>query len=260
MTSFELLAAFYFAGLGVAAVAAPVSCRRRAGVMALCGGIAAAVATIGRGGSESLRWWLPHAYLVAGYWIPTLLTRPPVAGGTRFEQWLMGSDRRCRRVLPGVPAPLVHLTELAYLLCYPLVPASFIVVYSLGTTADIARFWVAVLAAGFACYVTLPWLPSRPPRLLAGAGGSRDLGAVNAFVLGRVSHQLNTFPSGHVAVSCAAAGALWPVSPPAGLVVAVIAAAVAVGAAAGRYHYVADVLLGAAVGALALAASLIRTA
>jgi hypothetical protein len=255
MTSFELLAVFYFAGLGIAAAAAPVSPRRRAAVMVLCAGIAAAIGTIGRLDGAILRWWLPHLYLVAGYWIPALLTPASLTGATRFEQWLTGSDRRCRQMLPDVPTPLVHVTELAYLLCYPLVPASFIVVYSIGSAGDVERFWVAVLAAGFACYVTLPWLVSRPPRLLAATAQSRDLAMVNAFVLGRVSHQLNTFPSGHVAVSFAAAGALWPVSPVGGVTVAVIATAVAVGAAAGRYHYVADVLLGGAVAAMALAVS-----
>jgi hypothetical protein len=257
MKSFELLAVFYFAGLGLAALAAGASWRRRAAVMALCAGMAAVIAAISRSG-ELVRPWAPHAYLVAGYWIPALLTPASLMSGTRFERWLVGSDRRWRRLLPDVPAPFDHLTELAYLLCYPLVPFSFVVVYSMGSAPDVDRFWVAVLAAGFACYATLPWLLSRPPRLLAGAGDSHDLRAVNAFVLGRVSHQLNTFPSGHVAVSLAAAGAVWPVWPLAGLAVALIATAVAIGAAAGRYHYVADVLFGAAVGATALVVSWVR--
>ena len=72
----------------------------------------------------------------------------------------------------------------------------------------------------------------------------------NVFVLGRVSHHLNTFPSGHVAVSVAAAisaGTIWPL---AGGVLGIIAVGVAVGAASGRYHYIVDVLLGLAIGVL----------
>jgi membrane-associated phospholipid phosphatase len=74
---------------------------------------------------------------------------------------------------------------------------------------------------------------------------------VNRFVLGRVSHHLNTFPSGHVAVSVAAAISAGRVWPAAGVVLGAVAAAVAVGAVVGRYHYLADAVLGAALGAAA---------
>jgi len=74
-------------------------------------------------------------------------------------------------------------------------------------------------------------------------------------VLNRMSHRLNTFPSGHVAVTIAAALSLWPVSPPAAAVVGAIAGGVAVGAVTGRYHYVLDVLAGALVGVLSAAAA-----
>jgi membrane-associated phospholipid phosphatase len=67
-------------------------------------------------------------------------------------------------------------------------------------------------------------------------------------VLARVSHQLTTFPSGHVAVSIAAALALIPVSVGAAVVSGVTAAMIAVAAVAGRYHYAVDVVLGALVG------------
>src|SRR5687767_10469537 len=198
MTSFELLAVMYFAGFGVAAAAADVPWRRRGAVMTLCFVLAATIAGIGQGGADTLRGWVPHAYLITGYWVPALLTRR-LARATPFERWLCGSEQRLRPLLPAMAAPFVHVTELAYLLCYPLVPASFLVVWLLGSAHDVDRFWVAVLTAGYACYATLPWLLSRPPRLLADAGSSGDVAAINVFVLGRVSHQLNTFPSGHVA-------------------------------------------------------------
>ena len=56
------------------------------------------------------------------------------------------------------------MVELAYLLCYPLVPLSFAVVWLKGSPGDIERFWLTVLVAGYGCYATLPWLVSRPPR------------------------------------------------------------------------------------------------
>ena len=69
-------------------------------------------------------------------------------------------------------------------------------------------------------------------------------------VLDRASHGLNTFPSGHVAVSVAASLSVWPVSPAAAIVFGVTSAGVAVGAVVGRYHYVPDVVIGAAVGVI----------
>ena len=77
------------------------------------------------------------------------------------------------------------------------------------------------------------------------------VGRLNALVLARVSHRWTTFPSGHVAVAWGAAIALLRVWPAAGGVVAVVALGVTVGAAAGRYHYVIDVLLGLVVAAIA---------
>lgn len=251
MNAFELLAVAYFVALGLGSTAAAVPWGRRRAVAALSLAVAAFIAAIAFHGSLALRVWAPHAYLVAGYWVPGLLAcRVTVA--TRFESWLAEVDGHLRPRLPGLPPLLTHVTELAYLLCYPLVPASFLVIWMRGNLADATRFWVAVLVAGYACYVTLPWLLSRPPRLAAGIGPIQPVAALNAFVLGRVSHQLNTFPSGHVAVSLAAAGALWQVSPTVSVIVGGMAVAVAVGAAAGRYHYVTDVWIGAVVAGAAL--------
>jgi hypothetical protein len=255
MAAFELVALVYFAAIAAAAAAVPGPAARRRAVAVAALVAAAAVAGIAVSGVDVMRAWLPHAYLVAGYWLPGLLATG-VAHPTRFETWLTHSDERLRARLPAVPAWLRHVTEAAYLVCYPLVPLSFAIVWARGSSADVAWFWVAVLLAGYGCYASLSWLVSRPPRLAAGPPhAARDVGAVNVFVLARVSHQLNTFPSGHVAVSTAAAVALARVSPAAGAFVGAVAVAIAVGAAAGRYHYVADVALGAAVALVALVAA-----
>lgn len=255
MASHEWLAVAFFVGLSLAAAAAPVPWHRRLSVAALAAGVAVTVVLIAVLGSLALRAWAPHVYLVAGYWLPGLLVARSVEP-TRFEQWLVRSDVTLRRQLPSIPHSLAHVTELAYLLCYPLVPLSLAIVWTRGTEADVQRFWVAVLAAGYACYVSLPWLVSRPPRLTPLAPPALPTPparALNVFVLGRVSHELNTFPSGHVAVSSAAAAMLAPLSPGIAAIVGAIALAIAIGAVAGRYHYVVDVLFGFAVAAASVA-------
>ena len=193
------------------------------------------------------RLWLPLGYLVSGYWLPALMVRGKagIVPSLRFEAWLARSDGALRPWLPSMPSWLVPITELAYLFCYPLVPIAFALAWTRGTPQDLDRFWVAVLLAGFASYVTLPWLLSRPPRATSPPPvDPRGLRGINTFVLGRVSHGWNTFPSGHVAVSWAAALSLARVWPEAGAIVALVAAAIAVGAAAGGYHYVVDVAAG----------------
>jgi membrane-associated phospholipid phosphatase len=200
-------------------------------------------------GSAAVRAWTGHLYLVAAYWIPALLAAG--APGTWFEEWLMRSDARWRRHVSRLPGWLAHVSEVAYLLCYPLVPISFLVVWRSGDQGNVNRFWMSVLGAGFTCYGALPWLVSRPPRLAARETVQvHGVARINAMVLNRVSHQLNTFPSGHVAVSIASALSVWTVSPAAAAVIGVIALGVSVGAVTGRYHYVVDVIAGAAVGVL----------
>lgn len=254
MAVFEWIVAVYFAALTVAAWLLPVRPPRRVQASAL--GAAVLVTTFGAGlfAPHVVRAWAPIMYLIAGYWMPALLVTR--AADPRFEQWLIRSDRQLREFLPAVPRLLEHVVELGYLLCYPLVPLSFAIVWVYGDAADVERFWFSVLLSGYACYVTLPWLVSRPPRLQGGQGARQAaLAQLNAHVLGRVSHRLNTFPSGHVAVAAAAAAGVAFISVPAGAALAGIVAAISIGAAAGGYHYVIDVVFGLVVAATAVAVS-----
>jgi hypothetical protein len=253
MRAYEGIAVAYFAALAVAALF-PRSGRRRWSVSCAASALAALVGTVGLFGADWLRAWLPHVYLVAGYWLPALLV-PVVAHPTRFERWLQRTDGTLRSDPGSLPATVRHAVELAYLFCYPLVPVSLAIIWGLGPSVAVHRFWLAVLLAGFACYGTLPWLVSRPPRLVVTGRPHtpESIAAVNARVLGRVSHRLNTFPSGHVAVSLASAAWVASVSGVAGGLVGVTAIAIAVGAVAGRYHYVLDVVLGVVVAASAVA-------
>jgi undecaprenyl-diphosphatase len=78
---------------------------------------------------------------------------------------------------------------------------------------------------------------------------------LNLHVLNYASVQLNTFPSGHVATSLAAALAVADPLPAAGAVLGVVAIGIAAASIVGRYHYVADVVAGAMVAIVAFAAS-----
>ena len=243
MAPFEQLAVGYFLILFAAAYRAP---RWRRGVLYVCGAIALVIVA-----RFTLPWagraWLAHAYLVLGYWIPAAFVGKP---NEAFERWLARYDIAWRQ--PGA------VLELAYLCCYPLVPAAFAIVFGWGSRDDVTWFWTATLASGYACYASLPWIAARPPRLLRHEGEPAPVHAVaslNAMVLGRVSHQLVTFPSGHVAVSIAAAVGVWRVLPEAGAVFGAVALTIAVAAVAGRYHYLMDVLLGVLFGAVIPAAA-----
>ena len=66
---------------------------------------------------------------------------------------------------------------------------------------------------------------------------------------------MNTFPSGHAAGSLAVAFAVIGTLPWTGALLLVLAAAICVACVVGRYHYVVDVVAGAAV---ALAAWLVN--
>lgn len=251
MLPFEQLAAAFFSALALAALA--LHHRPAAWVAAVFSILLVIVVLVAsRTVPAAVRGWLAPLYLVGGYWIPALLARGATA--MHFERWLAGTEVRWRRGAMRLPRWVSQLCELAYLLCYPLVPAAFAIVWLRGTAADGNRFWIAVLAAGFASYGGLPWLVSRPPRLIAGDSQRvAGIARLNTSVLDRVSHQFNTFPSGHVAVAIAAALSVWPVMPAAAIAALVLAVGVAIGAVTGRYHYVLDVVTGAVAGLLGVA-------
>lgn len=256
MLTFEALALVYCLALAAAALLLRASRPAWGRAALLSAGVAVIIATTSRTLGPEARGWLGHLYLVAGYWLPALLTGDLEAGAgeTPFEAWLARGDARLRGRGMSLPSWARHGLELAYLLCFPLVPLAFWIVWARGDEAEVDRYWTAVLAAGFACYGTLPWLVSRPPRVRRPPPREEHAPAsrrVNLFVLARVSHGLNTFPSGHVAVAVAAALIVYATWPAAGLVLAAVAAAIAAGAVAGGYHYLVDVLLGIVLGAAA---------
>jgi hypothetical protein len=205
-----------------------------------------------------LRDWLPGWYLLSAYWASGLIYRGP---NERVEARLESFDRKVFAWLgPAVlraPRLLLEFFETAYLLCYPLVPAAVVALYVSGHRGQADAMWVVVLVSALVAYGFLPWLGTRPPRALGWDMwiDRRTLVArrINLAVLERGSIQVNTFPSGHAAAATAVALVMWSVPGTGWPVFAVLAAAIAVGAAVGRYHYWADIVVGVLVAVVVFA-------
>src|SRR5262245_40704190 len=164
MLPVELLVVAYLMFFAVAAPFAGVDRPRRIRTAMIA--IACGFAVYGASQTLSIgtRLWLPFLYFLLGYWIPVPLV--PSERGGAFETWLRRSDQALRRVAVAMPGWLAEMLEVGYLTCFPLVPTAFAVVWSTGSQADVSRFWMAVITAGYSCYISLPWLVSRPPRFV----------------------------------------------------------------------------------------------
>jgi membrane-associated phospholipid phosphatase len=158
-------------------------------------------------------------------------------------------ERLDRRFAFRLPVPVMFVFEVAYLFCYPLVPAGLVALYLTGMGRFATEFWNVVLPPAYLCYATFPFVQTLPPRAIEDRvpwqPQSTGMRKVNLFVLRHVSTQANTFPSGHVAASVAVALELLVHAFPVGLVFSAIAVCIAAGAFFGRYHYAVDVIIGA---------------
>jgi membrane-associated phospholipid phosphatase len=241
-----IVAAAYFVYLAILAIA-----RLKLWPAALAIGTLMSIFTIGMPGV------MPLVYLLVGYWLPALIVRKPNLG---FEQRLLNVDRRLfgpdglARFERRAPRAIIEYLELAYLLCYAVVPAGYLWLWLAGHDAGtFDRFWSVVLLASFLCYGLLPWIPTRAPRAIEPPrdAARSTVRHMNLAVLDRASVQWNTFPSGHTAASLATALAVGSEMPLAGVVLGMLALSIAAGSVVGRYHYAADAIVGAVVAVLA---------
>ncbi len=256
----EAITVVYVLYLAGCAWVRPLSPDRRRRVLVAVVVVAAAILVFARAGRDgpllALRDWAPLAFLLFGYWLPAMVVTHIHHGFERVlvasDEWLFGRQGLSAFVARA-PRGILELLELAYLLCYPLVPAGFAVLYFAGFPDQGDRFWTCVLLAAFLCYGVLPWLPTRSPRSFESETDRRRLRAraLNLRVLGRASIQLNTFPSGHAATAIATALAVAEHLPVAGVIFALVACGIVVGSVVGRYHYAADAAAGALVALLA---------
>jgi hypothetical protein len=210
--------------------------------------------------SPALEVVLPSSVLLGGYWLSGLLFVHP---DVRIERWLQSVDHRVL-IRSGLLARFYRLPrlvqeffELSYLLVYLAVPAGATTLVLGGHVDHVSRFWIVVLLAEFACYGMLPWIQTRPPRVVESADGTAPRAAgirrLNLAVVNRASIQVNTLPSGHAAGAVATALAVGAVMPLAGVVFLVAAVIISIATVLGRYHYVVDTVLGVLVAVAAWA-------
>ena len=113
------------------------------------------------------------------------------------------------------------------------------------------HYWTMVLAADLGAFAPLSVFQTRPPWALEEPPVLADT-RVRRLASSMVRHAtigVNTFPSGHVAVSLAAALAVLGSMPLTGGVLLVLAVSVSLACIVGRYHYVVDVIAGAVLAA-----------
>jgi hypothetical protein len=209
--------------------------------------------------------WIPYLLLLMFYWqAGQFVTRADLAFETRLERL----DQKLVAPLVGWCARhsagfwILSYLELAYLICYISMPLGLGAVYVLHHGREADRFWAVVLLATYPSYGLLPFIQTRPPRMLGEKWSEMlpcsKIRAFNLWILRHASIHANTFPSAHVAstMSCAlvllAFAPLWV-----GLIFVLVAVSIALGAVTGRYHYAADAILGAA---FAVAAFLVESA
>jgi hypothetical protein len=227
-------------------------------------------ATVSAGLSVALwRWWpaapgdasdpgalaiaivVPSLALLAAYRVSGAMFVAPMPA---LERRLLAIDEQTL-VRPGVLAryraahgAVREFFELMYVLVYAVVPLGATVL-ALGNRAGaLDRYWLAVFGAELACFAMLPWAQTRPPRALeadsAPPAGPPLMRRLNLVILRHGSIQVNTVPSGHAAGSFAVALAVASALPAAGGVFLALAIVITVATVLGRYHYLADSVLG----------------
>ena len=224
---------------------------RRAVITAVSLAVVAIVVAIPRTVSPSLRDWAPFVYVSVGYYLTGFLF---VAPSPALEAWLLKWDHRWLGD-PTIrfarwPWWLIAYLDIVYTLCFVLLPGGFAALALTGNAFRANRYWTMVLAADLGAFAPLSVFQTRPPWAIekpAVLAASR-IHALASRVVKGATIGVNTFPSGHVAVTIAVAFGVIAQLPAAGVVLLLCAASISVACVVGRYHYTVDVIAGAALG------------
>jgi membrane-associated phospholipid phosphatase len=214
---------------------------------------------------------LPAVLILVAYRESGLLLKPDPSHHLDylFIQWdrLLLNNSAVQAVLYAGAPWLQRYLELAYLLCYPLVPLGVAAIYltpqqpklkapaTMPGRRSLEDFWATVLLATLFCFAVYPFFPLTPPRVLfadvPGPHVEPLLRKWNFWLLDHYSVQACIFPSGHVAAVTAVALAVRRHAPRIGALFLFLAASVALATIYGRYHYAVDAIAGALVGVAA---------
>jgi len=258
----EWIAGAYFAYLFAAAWIVPPWPRRRAAAAAsLVAAVAAGLlSSFWPAGPRAavVRDWLPALYLVVGYWLSGWYFAAPMAAVERrflaIDGRVLGCDKGAALV-DRLPRPVLEMLELAYVTCFLFVPGGLLVLTLAGHRDAADRFWTLVLLGELGSFGVLPWIQTRPPRLIEPPGALDRRGLLmrrmNRLQIETVSIGVNTFPSGHVAGSLATAIAVGERMPVLAPWLLAAAALISIAAVLGRYHYVIDAVAGVLLALLA---------
>ena len=198
-----------------------------------------------------VRDWAPFLYVSVAYYLSGLLF---IAPSPRLEAWLLKWDHRWlgdpTTRFSRWPSWLVAWLDIIYMLCAPLLPGGFLLLVLTGHSSQANRYWTMVLAADMGAFAPLSVFQTRPPWQIerpAVLAASR-VHQLASYVVKNATTGVNTFPSGHVAVTLAVAFGVMSALPIAGGVLLLCALSISVACVVGRYHYTVDVLAGAVLG------------
>ncbi len=192
-----------------------------------------------------IRDWLPAPLMLFAYWQAGNLIRKP---NEILQNRLINFDRKLFAHFSSLRQnDWIHTyLELAYLLCYLLVPCGLGVLYfmHMGRQSDV--FWTTVLPPTYICHAMVPFTQTLPPWMLepenTGNRRTNTIRVFNFWIIRHASIHANTLPSAHVAASLAVSLVLLCFLPAAGFLFLWISISIAVAAVVGRYHYTLDVV------------------
>jgi len=245
--SSEWVSFVYFAALTAIAWLRPLPSARRVQITAI--GLLSSVAVVAgaRLAPPAVRDWMPPLVILAGYFLSGRFFVNP---SPSFEAWLIAWDRR----LLGDPATrfahwpraLLAYLEIVYMGCVVLVPAGFAALAWTGRSALADSYWTLVTAAELGSFASLGVVQARPPWMVERKAvlSDRSVHRAASMMVEHLTIRANTFPSGHVAGSLAAALAVMRAMPGFGLVLLFFAGSIAAACIVGRYHYIVDVVTG----------------
>ena len=252
MRSSEWIALLYFLYLATVCWLRPVPQARRALITGVSLALLAVIWAVARNAPPFARDWAPFLYVSVAYYLTGYLF---IAPSPALEAWLLKWDHRWlddpTTRFARWPWWLVAWLDVIYMLCAPLLPGGFAILALTGHSSQANRYWTMVLAADMGAFAPLSVFQTRPPWQIerpAVLAASR-VHQLASYVVKNATTGVNTFPSGHVAVTLAVAFGVMAALPIAGVVFLVCALSIAVACIVGRYHYVVDVIAGAVLAA-----------